>query len=247
LKLDDVPPVPALPTLPVIQTQRSEKPLHTPSDSGSSDDSVANSDTRSATSSRSSPPGSDAWGLSRRPSKASAFESPVQGEHRIARVASPEPLQQSPRPITPETRAESRNGTTGYNRGMAPEPLLKPRPNFFPEGPESPMDPAIQLGLLNQRRPSKPSVLPAPPPPPPPPPAFNFSMSPPKDASPVLAPPAPTPVVKRRGTTANKGRCRGCSEQIVGRSVKAADGRLTGRYHKQCMFPPICLSSIPLV
>ncbi|KAI9786998.1 MAG: hypothetical protein M1816_007750 [Peltula sp. TS41687] len=31
-----------------------------------------------------------------------------------------------------------------------------------------------------------------------------------------------------------KGNCKGCGETIQGKSVSSADGRLTGRYHKQC-------------
>jgi hypothetical protein len=37
----------------------------------------------------------------------------------------------------------------------------------------------------------------------------------------------------RRPAT-SKGNCRGCGEPIKGKSVSSADGRLTGRYHKQC-------------
>lgn len=40
----------------------------------------------------------------------------------------------------------------------------------------------------------------------------------------------------KRPSTATKHHCRGCSEPITGKSVKAADGRLTGRYHKHCKF-----------
>lgn len=39
----------------------------------------------------------------------------------------------------------------------------------------------------------------------------------------------------KRPGTATKHHCRGCKEAIIGKSVKAADGRLTGRYHKHCM------------
>lgn len=35
-------------------------------------------------------------------------------------------------------------------------------------------------------------------------------------------------------TPRSKGDCRGCSKPIFGKSVKAADGRLTGRYHREC-------------
>lgn len=41
------------------------------------------------------------------------------------------------------------------------------------------------------------------------------------------------PSVRRPGT-ASKHTCRGCNQPIMGKSVKAADGRLTGRYHKHC-------------
>lgn len=58
-------------------------------------------------------------------------------------------------------------------------------------------------------------------------------------------PPARQPVAERsvsgrpsakRPMTATKHHCRGCNEPITGKSVKAADGRLTGRYHKHCMY-----------
>lgn len=42
------------------------------------------------------------------------------------------------------------------------------------------------------------------------------------------------PTSGRRPTTAAKGNCRGCGELIRGKSVSSADGRLTGRYHKEC-------------
>ncbi|OCK79376.1 hypothetical protein K432DRAFT_330298 [Lepidopterella palustris CBS 459.81] len=234
--LDDVPPVPAIPS---IQRDVPGKPLHTPSDSGSSDDSVSSSDIRSAASSRSSPPASEA-GLSRRPSKASAFEPPT--EDSIPRSSSPEPIQSTvsevktslPRSITPQKRNESNNGTIGFNRGNAPEPLLPPRKFSIPDAPESPMDPAIQRGLFSQRRSSNTPLKSNPTP------SITLSKSPPKETSSSLAPRAPSPAVKRRGTTASKGKCRGCSEPIVGKSVKAADGRLTGRYHKQCFVCKTC-------
>ena len=44
----------------------------------------------------------------------------------------------------------------------------------------------------------------------------------------------------RRATTGNKGNCRGCGELIKGKSVSSADGRLTGRYHKQCFVCKTC-------
>lgn len=57
------------------------------------------------------------------------------------------------------------------------------------------------------------------------------------------APPAhsryPGPSV-RRPSPASKGHCRGCGYLIQGKSVSSADGRLTGRYHKQCFVCQTC-------
>lgn len=44
----------------------------------------------------------------------------------------------------------------------------------------------------------------------------------------------------RRPPPANKGNCRGCGDLIHGKSVSSADGRLTGRYHKQCFVCQTC-------
>ncbi|KAI9891530.1 MAG: hypothetical protein M1814_002653 [Vezdaea aestivalis] len=73
---------------------------------------------------------------------------------------------------------------------------------------ESPMDPAIKGGHFIRESP-----LPSP-------------ACPPTSRSPHnrLAPPI------------SKGPCKGCGEQIRGKSVSAADGRLTGKYHKECRF-----------
>ena len=71
--------------------------------------------------------------------------------------------------------------------------------------PESPMDPAVQGGYISRD------------------PRYPY----PSQSSNILPVRAPT--------TASKGACRGCREPIIGKSVSSADGRLTGRYHKQCM------------
>ena len=63
----------------------------------------------------------------------------------------------------------------------------------------------------------------------------KFPIPPPP---PLQRPDATTPT--RRPTTANKGNCRGCGEVIQGKSVSSADGRLTGRYHKQCFVCHTC-------
>jgi hypothetical protein len=43
-----------------------------------------------------------------------------------------------------------------------------------------------------------------------------------------------------RQRTTKKGNCKGCSEPILGKSVSSADGRLTGRYHKECFVCTTC-------
>ncbi|RDL39139.1 uncharacterized protein BP5553_03479 [Venustampulla echinocandica] len=43
-----------------------------------------------------------------------------------------------------------------------------------------------------------------------------------------------------RRATASKGNCKACGEPIKGKSVSSADGRLTGRYHKQCFVCTTC-------
>lgn len=49
------------------------------------------------------------------------------------------------------------------------------------------------------------------------------------------------PGLNRRPTNPRtKGPCRGCGLEITGKSVKAADGRLTGRYHRACFTCTTC-------
>lgn len=55
----------------------------------------------------------------------------------------------------------------------------------------------------------------------------------------------PQPGLTRRRTTGSKGPCRGCGLDITGRSVKAADGRLTGRYHRECFTCTTCRAPFP--
>ena len=50
---------------------------------------------------------------------------------------------------------------------------------------------------------------------------------------------APAPY-SRQPKKPSKGNCRGCGELIHGKSVSSADGRLTGRYHKQCFVCSTC-------
>ncbi|KAL2357181.1 hypothetical protein BJ546DRAFT_432986 [Cryomyces antarcticus] len=104
------------------------------------------------------------------------------------------------------------------------------------DAPESPMDPAMH-GCFVQQLP--PSDLPT---------TSNLPVLPTKESSVEVPAPlqmrhkereTPSPA-NTRPITAIKGSCRGCGEVIAGKSVKAADGRLTGRYHKQCFVCKTC-------
>lgn len=86
--------------------------------------------------------------------------------------------------------------------------------------PESPMDPAIRGGRLSPISPRTPAESPTE-----------------KASHERLGAGNPTP--QRRPST-TKGDCKGCGEPIKGKSVSSADGRLTGRYHKQCFVCKTC-------
>lgn len=198
--------------------------LHTPSDSGLSDDSFTSSGFRSIASSRSSPPGSDA-GHSREPSKIS------RAGHRdetLQRTASPDSFLETR--ATPP-RAQATRGPGFYARPNNPQ-AVAPR-SFSPEtanGPESPMDPAIQMGMSFDRRPKQS--------PPRQDSAFNSDRESPKPVSELE-------LRRQLSRPASKGKCRGCSEPIIGKSIKDSSGRLTGRYHKQCFTCKTCSDPFP--
>jgi hypothetical protein len=86
------------------------------------------------------------------------------------------------------------------------------QPALFP--PESPIDPAIHAGVVS------------------PIPSRNPARS---QAPPDLD---RRPIPRRRATS--KGDCKGCGKPITGKSVSSADGRLTGRYHKECFVCNTC-------
>jgi len=53
-------------------------------------------------------------------------------------------------------------------------------------------------------------------------------------------PPISSRPIRRPTTPGFKGNCKGCGDAILGKSVSSADGRLTGRYHKQCFVCQTC-------
>ncbi|KAJ4514604.1 hypothetical protein HRR86_003104 [Exophiala dermatitidis] len=105
---------------------------------------------------------------------------------------------------------------------------------------DSPTDPLFQQGRLSplpdlfvapieQRKNSQSNINE---------PAIEASRSPAQDAAHSR---------KGKPVGSNKGFCRGCSQVILSmqKSVSSADGRLTGRYHKECFVCQTCKSSFP--
>lgn len=110
----------------------------------------------------------------------------------------------------------------------SPTPLEPPRAPGPLFSPDSPTDPAIFHGSL--------SLVPD----------AGSNLAPDTAAHLPESPAEPAPV-PRSATTPRpkpvprpKGRCRGCGEMIMGKSVSSADGRLTGRYHRSCFVCCYC-------
>ncbi|EXJ64992.1 hypothetical protein A1O7_01331 [Cladophialophora yegresii CBS 114405] len=120
-----------------------------------------------------------------------------------------------------------------------PAPL---RPKLPELSAESPTDPLFQKGRLSPIPDSgyhpqdSLDALP------------SIHVEPETNPEPTQAPePRPPMRSKAKLSVPNKGVCRGCSQLIlVGqKSVSSADGRLTGRYHKDCFVCQTCKSSFP--
>ena len=189
-------------------------PYHTSTESTSSNGSQR-SDMKSG-SSRSSPPLSDeSFNLRRRPSdRMTRLDDLLHGvQESTEQVAEKEKRKPAPR-VAP----------LSFSRPLYTRPLEQP-PGMeaLLSPPESPMDPAIQNGVLS--------------------PIPHLSNHPPVPPVPELPAQIPTQRPRppaRRATSGNKGNCRGCGEVIKGKSVSSADGRLSGRYHKQCFVCETC-------
>lgn len=115
---------------------------------------------------------------------------------------------------------------------------LKPRiPELLPD---SPTDPLFQQGRL--------SPIPGPSPRP-----TELALEllavpnePRSNLEPIQGSDAPLSN-KTKTTATNKGICRGCSQVILAaqKSVSSADGRLSGRYHKDCFVCQTCQDPFP--
>ena len=93
------------------------------------------------------------------------------------------------------------------------------------------------------------SETPQPTQPPPPPQGRPRSKTESTRARPLQPPPMPHEPpqmqLSRRPTIGGKSNCRGCGLLIEGKSVKAADGNLTGRWHKACFVCKTCERPFP--
>ncbi|CAI6340960.1 unnamed protein product [Periconia digitata] len=216
----ELPPLPPMKDVPVDA-------VYTPSDSGRSEDSYASSGFRSVASSRSSPPSSE-FGHSRQASKTSRVDNI---DEPVQRTLSPDTFVDSR--IGPTLFPDSRRVHDHHNMSRGPEPLLKP-PTLpqMSASPQSPIDPAIQKGLAYGQRNEKIRS--------PRDPALSYGPDPPR------IPKAQSQALNNRQPSgASRGRCRGCGEAIVGKSIKDSSGRLTGRYHKECFVCRTCRDPFP--
>ena len=206
--------------VPTFGNDTSSNSMYTPSDSGLSDDSYASSGLRSIASSRSSPPGS-IDGHSRDISKGGQFDDFAK-----------EPLERS---ASPEQYIDTRpsRGPGSFNRPNGPRPVFQSMSSTYSDTPDSPMDPAIQMGVSFDERPKVPFS--------------QRGAMPSRERSPQrqMSGSRSRQPESRQPRGASKGNCRGCSESIVGKSVKDSSGRLTGRYHKQCFTCRTCGDFFP--
>lgn len=237
----DTPPLPQQAQFDHVEND--PKPNHMSTESTSSNESH---NTFSGTSSsRSSPPTS---------SITSSPERRFAALERALESIGPTPSQAPTAASTP-AEARRRPSAKSFSRPMyattapppAPPPPAAPADSKPPSQPESPMDPDLKGGRLpllttdDKHFPSSASRQPQYPQS-----AVDSTYRGPNsflDLAPpplnVQRPPA------RRASTSHKGNCRGCSELITGKSVSSADGRLTGRWHKQCFVCRTCKEPFP--
>ena len=157
----------------------------------------------------------------------------------------PSPQQQQP----PQQHMRARSKTNTGPAPRVPSPNLPPMPrSHSPQPMKRPFSPP-QGPPPHQAAPMPRSRSPQPPQqqrPFSPPKPLQAQTTPQSNPStrplqppPIPQDPTPRPALARRQTSA-KAICRGCSHQIEGKSVKAADGRLTGRWHKACFVCRTC-------
>ena len=134
-----------------------------------------------------------------------------------------------------DTANSARSQSVGISRRyVAPEPPVNP----WSAMPESPIDPAIQRGLEPPRKQSTWDRLPRETP-------LQQGEYPSRPRQESLSSRGDydllTPGISQR----SKATCQACQLPIYGKSVKTADGRLPGRYHKSCFVCRTCAAPFP--
>ena len=173
---------------------------------------------------------------------ASSYESEDFSERTSSSRSSPPPHDELARKIAESLSSDAEKQTSIH----VPAPL---EPKDITALLESPTDPCFVNGKLSPIPDDSPATaspvtlmeeLEMPPPRP-----AGLKLR--KDSLPGLRPRKDSLTAANRPTGAHKGICRGCEKPILPaqKSVSSADGRLTGRYHKQCFVCRTCQSSFP--
>ncbi|GAB7342997.1 hypothetical protein MBLNU457_g1093t1 [Dothideomycetes sp. NU457] len=218
------PEVRTQPLAPTGSTAQYAHANHTPSDSGSS--SLSAVSTSSA-----SPPlsvASSMSGFSTDGDKTAQVIPPIQETKQWL------PPQRAYAPLVRAATETAPNFSTPRAAKLAspPESPMDPmmlQPNFIAGAGRTPM--ASHNTAQDSQQDYFANVQPAPP----------VSSQPQSKPQPITPPAEP---ISRPSTATGKRShtCRGCEQPIIGKSVKAADGRLTGRYHKSCFVCKTCSS-----
>ena len=144
----------------------------------------------------------------------------------------------SPRPILPTAKnplaREQSDRKQGNDAAYTPLPdvALPPQPSFSSFPLEFPTDPLCLQDRLSLMRPGSRKRSP-----------FSTSSSSSSSSRACSLDQSSQGPPNRRGTVgANKGICRGCLQPITAsqKSISSKDGRLTGRYHKECFACHTC-------
>ncbi|KIW30171.1 hypothetical protein, variant 2 [Cladophialophora immunda] len=139
--------------------------------------------------------------------------------------------------VAPKSLESSNSGVLNLGEPDVPAPL---RPKIPELSPDSPTDPFFQQGRLspipdlpNRASDSTDSLFSI---------SVGLQTSPKSTLEPQVSLSSST-----KSMVPNKGVCRGCSQLILAgqKSVSSADGRLTGRYHKECFVCRACKIAFP--
>lgn len=163
------------------------------------------------------------------PSDSASSYGTINSVPQSASSRSSQPLQE-----TEPERASATDSRHGEHEAHEAEILTPPKPPLLDHAPDSPTDPAFRNGHLTPMEPlelHRTQTTPEPP-------AQTFI----KPVSDPEQDPKGRPMLRSKTTGGNKGQCRGCSKIIAAnqKSVSSADGRLTGRYHKECFACTTC-------